>query len=173
MADIHWIVHCAMFDMKKICRIARGMTCMMPKLVDVFCDIAACINRWWLYQIRLLPSLWMAEVSVPAVFFNMEFSHSKGKVEYSDATISIARVCTYWCFDLNSCSKQVREVFAELLGKKTGAAKGLGGSMHLYKPANGFYGGCGIVGTHVRDSPSLLLSAASKVYNLGGLKCLL
>ena len=41
-------------------------------------------------------------------------------------------------------------MFAELLGKKTGAARGLGGSMHLYKPENGFYGGCGIVGTHVR-----------------------
>lgn len=46
---------------------------------------------------------------------------------------------------------QVREVFAELLGKKTGAAKGLGGSMHLYKKENGFFGGCGIVGTHVRS----------------------
>ena len=54
---------------------------------------------------------------------------------------------------------QVREVFAELLGKKTGAAKGLGGSMHLYKKENGFYGGCGIVGTHV-SYPAFILSLA-------------
>ena len=52
---------------------------------------------------------------------------------------------------------QVREVFAELLGKKTGAAKGLGGSMHLYKKENGFYGGCGIVGTHVSWLAVILL----------------
>lgn len=49
----------------------------------------------------------------------------------------------------------VREVFAELLGKKTGAAKGLGGSMHLYKAENNFYGGCGIVGTHVPNGVGL------------------
>ena len=50
---------------------------------------------------------------------------------------------------------QVREVFAELLGKKTGAAKGLGGSMHLYKRENGFFGGCGIVCTNVSQSSSV------------------
>lgn len=45
---------------------------------------------------------------------------------------------------------QVKEVIAELLGKVDGAARGLGGSMHLYKREHNFFGGEGIVGTHVR-----------------------
>jgi hypothetical protein len=51
---------------------------------------------------------------------------------------------------------QVKEVIAELLGKVDGAARGLGGSMHLYKREHNFFGGEGIVGTHVR--PALILS---------------
>ncbi|HLU64799.1 MAG TPA: pyruvate dehydrogenase (acetyl-transferring) E1 component subunit alpha [Kofleriaceae bacterium] len=42
-----------------------------------------------------------------------------------------------------------RAIMAELYGKKTGAVKGLGGSMHIFDKASNFLGGYGIVGGHV------------------------
>ena len=42
-----------------------------------------------------------------------------------------------------------REVMAELFGKATGSAKGLGGSMHIFDAEHRFMGGWGIVGGHV------------------------
>jgi pyruvate dehydrogenase E1 component alpha subunit len=42
-----------------------------------------------------------------------------------------------------------RAILAELYGKKTGASRGLGGSMHLFQAETNFLGGYGIVGGHV------------------------
>jgi len=42
-----------------------------------------------------------------------------------------------------------KKVMAELYGKATGTSQGLGGSMHIFAPDNGFYGGHGIVGGQI------------------------
>src|SRR5215470_15868916 len=41
-----------------------------------------------------------------------------------------------------------RAILAELYAKKTGASRGLGGSMHLFQSDLNFLGGYGIVGGH-------------------------
>ncbi len=61
---------------------------------------------------------------------------------------------------------QVKEVIAEILGRKDGGSHGIGGSMHLYKREHGFYGGCGIVGTHVRARTRPLMLTATGVHRI-------
>lgn len=43
----------------------------------------------------------------------------------------------------------VFEMFAEVLGRVDGVSKGMGGSMHLYKPSIGFHGSVPIVGATI------------------------
>lgn len=56
-----------------------------------------------------------------------------------------------------------RKVMAELYGKATGTSQGLGGSMHIFAPENGFYGGHGIVGGQIPLGAGLAF--ADKFFN--------
>lgn len=50
-------------------------------------------------------------------------------------------------------------VLGEVMGRKIGTAGGKGGSMHIYDPENGFYGGWGIVGGHIPLGAGLAFAA--------------
>ncbi|MCP4354621.1 MAG: pyruvate dehydrogenase (acetyl-transferring) E1 component subunit alpha [Proteobacteria bacterium] len=48
-----------------------------------------------------------------------------------------------------ACGVSEEEILAELTGRATGISKGKGGSMHMFAPEKGFWGGHGIVGGQV------------------------
>jgi len=59
-------------------------------------------------------------------------------------------ITTYRAHGLTiAAGAEPKAVMAELAGRAGGIAKGKGGSMHMFDPANGFYGGHGIVGASV------------------------
>ncbi len=59
-----------------------------------------------------------------------------------------------------------KRVMAELYGKATGTSQGLGGSMHIFSPDKGFYGGHGIVGGQIPLGAGLAF--AEKYFNRDG-----
>jgi pyruvate dehydrogenase E1 component alpha subunit len=79
------------------------------------------------------------DVGQEAVSVGSMLAFEKGDVfaHYREHLLAIAR------------GIEPKYVMAELFGKKTGVSSGKGGSMHLFEPKLGFYGGDAIVGGHL------------------------
>tara|TARA_B100000963_G_scaffold356187_1_gene375807 strand:+ start:1343 stop:2626 length:1284 start_codon:yes stop_codon:yes gene_type:complete len=69
----------------------------------------------------------------------------EGFAESNDAFITGYRCHAH----MVSRGEPLINIFAELLGKENGSSAGKGGSMHMFRPQNNFYGGHGIVGAQV------------------------
>jgi pyruvate dehydrogenase E1 component alpha subunit len=79
------------------------------------------------------------DIGQEAISIGSMLAFEKGDVfaHYREHVLAIAR------------GIEPKYVMAELFGKKTGVSGGKGGSMHLFEPKLGFYGGDAIVGGHL------------------------
>lgn len=57
-------------------------------------------------------------------------------------------------------------IFSELMGKRSGSARGKGGSMHMYWPGRNYFGGNGIVGAQVPLGAGLAFTSKYSKQNL-------
>ncbi len=63
---------------------------------------------------------------------------------------------------LLALNPNIYKLFAEVLAKKTGFSKGMGGSMHLFDQSNGFYGSTPIVGGTISLAVGAAMAAKFK-----------
>ncbi|EFN79881.1 Pyruvate dehydrogenase E1 component subunit alpha, somatic form, mitochondrial [Harpegnathos saltator] len=100
-----------------------------------------------LYRLRLINGFLHLYTGQEAVAVGLKMAIHK-----EDTVITAYRCHSFAVvFDIS-----VRAVLAELMGRKTGASQGKGGSMHMYAPR--FYGGDGIVGGQVPIGTGIALA---------------
>ncbi|XP_012214744.1 pyruvate dehydrogenase E1 component subunit alpha, mitochondrial-like [Linepithema humile] len=108
-----------------------------------------------LYRQRLINGFLHLYVGQEAIAIGLKMALTK-----PDTVITAYRCHGFAvAFDISA-----RTILAELMGRKTGTAKGKGGSMHMYAPQ--FYGGDGIVGGQVPIGTGIAL--AHKYNGTGG-----
>jgi pyruvate dehydrogenase E1 component alpha subunit len=93
-----------------------------------------------MYGMGLIGGFCHLYIGQEAVVVGMQYTHKAG-----DEVITGYRDHGH----MLACGMDPKGVMAELTGRQHGYSKGKGGSMHMFSPEKGFYGGHGIVGAQV------------------------